>query len=111
MQVGRGEAALASFQHAVQLQPDNPTAERAWADSLARSGRVADALPHYARAVELRPGDASGHAAFGFALVLSDREAAGVAQWEEALRLDPKFPGLAARLQKIRGRDAVPAFP
>lgn len=99
--LGNSAAATAELERALALAPADADVNRAWAESLARRGRFTDAIGYYRRAAQAKPQDAATHAGLGFVLFLSDRKSEAVAAWKEALRLDPAFPGLRERLQKL----------
>ncbi len=101
-QLGHRASATEAFRRALAAAPDDPTVPRAWAETLARRGEFAAAIPYYERAVQLAPQDAANHAGLGFVLFLAERRTEAIAAWQEALRLDPHFPGLRERLEKIR---------
>ena len=54
----RTEAALRSFERALELRPEFPEAHRSRGDTLSALGRFEDALRSYDGALRLRPGDA-----------------------------------------------------
>jgi tetratricopeptide (TPR) repeat protein len=100
--LGETDEATASFAEALRLAPNNPMPHRVWADTLARRQQFVEAARHYERAAELDPTNTETRVALGFVLIHLGRRENGIAQWEEALRLDPGFPGLRERLQRLR---------
>jgi Flp pilus assembly protein TadD len=52
--------------------------------------------------ITLQPDNAEAHAGLGYMLALTGRNDEAAQQWAEALRLDPGFPGLRERLDKLR---------
>lgn len=111
--LGRAEEALGQtseadecFERARRDAPDDANVSRTWADVLARRGRFSDAVIFYRRAIAQRPTDAMAHAGLGYALFITAHRDDAINAWKEALRLDPKFPGLRERLQKLGVSDA-----
>jgi len=92
----------AGFARALAAAPDDGMLQRLYAETLARRRQFAAALPHYRRATELAPTDAGAHAGYGYMLFLNDRRDEALAAWEAALRIQPDFPGLRERVERLR---------
>ena len=64
----RHAEAIATFQHAISLRPDDPHGHNDLGNLFVIVGRPADALPHFERAVALKPDMADALSNFGNAL-------------------------------------------
>jgi Flp pilus assembly protein TadD len=62
---GRVADAVAEYQEAIRLQPDNPEAHCNLGLSLQRLNRVAEARQHFEEALRLRPGHPEARRALG----------------------------------------------
>lgn len=100
-QLGRLPEAEADLQRAAEQLPDNPTILMPLAELLARQRKFAAAAEIYTKVTILSPDFAEAHAGLGYMLILTNRRAEAVQHWQEALRLNPDFPGLRERLEKI----------
>lgn len=101
-QLGRLAEAEADLARAAELLADAPMPWLALAEVRARQRKFPEAAAAYEKVVALRPDHAEAHAGLGYMLVLTGRREEAARHWEEALRLQPDFPGLRERLQKIR---------
>jgi Flp pilus assembly protein TadD len=101
-QLGRLAEAEAELAHAAELDPEAAAVFRALAEVRARRQDFAGAAVAYARMITLQPDNAEAHAGLGYMLALTGRNDEAAQQWAEALRLDPGFPGLRERLDKLR---------
>ncbi len=105
--LGRTSEADECFERALRDAPDDADVSRTWADVLARRGRFTDAVTFYRRSISQRPTDAMAHAGLGYALFITAHRDEAITAWKEALRLDPKFPGLRERLQRLGVSDGL----
>lgn len=109
---GNLQEALASFERAVALQPDESGFHSLHADTLLALGRAAEALEAYDRAIALSPNSFEAHNNRGNALrVLSDAQAA-LRSFDRARRLAPNHPAphnntASALLELRRPSDAL----
>jgi len=101
-QLGRLEEAEAEQVRAAELAPEAAAVFRALAEVRARRKDFAGAADAYARMIALQPDNAEAHAGLGYMLALTGRPDEAARQWAEALRMDPGFPGLQERLDKLR---------
>jgi len=90
-QTGRVTAALARYENALRLKPDDAGAHSNIGNLLgAEPGREADAIAHFESALRLNPDLAGAHNNLGLLLASQPgREADAIAHFESALRLQP----------------------
>lgn len=82
--------ALAAYERAVRISPDDAQLHHDRARLLAMAGRLEEALASYRRVVRLRPDDAGAHHMIAATLSALDRPAEAVRSYDEALRLRPQ---------------------
>ena len=82
-------AALACYDRALELKPDNARAHGNRGAALGRLGRNGEALAACDRALELRPDDADTHCNRGAALLRLDRSDEALAACDRALEIEP----------------------
>ncbi|MDQ5979167.1 MAG: protein O-mannosyl-transferase [Verrucomicrobiota bacterium] len=102
MQLGRLPEAETSLARAAEVLPDSSQARLSLAEVLARQRKFAEAAAAYEAVIALRPASAEAHAGLGYMRALTGRREDAIRHWEEALRLQPDFPGLRERLQRVR---------
>ena len=112
---GRVDAAVASFERALQIKPDHTHALANLANARLAQGRSAEALALFRRVVEIAPDDAKGHSDLGQAIENAGDPAAAEPHYRRALELDPKLAEahfLLGRRLLAAGRplDAAPGF-
>jgi len=100
-QLGRLSEAEASLTRAAELSEHTARPWLALAEVRARQKKFSEAAEAYAQALARVPDNAEAHAGLGYMLLLSGQRAEAVRHWEEALRLQPDFPGLRERLQRL----------
>jgi adenylate cyclase len=86
---------------AVELDGADAEARASLAATLWRRGDHQGARAEAEQALAITPNLSRGHAALGASLIFSGRPRDGVAALERCIRLDPRDPGLAARLFQI----------
>jgi tetratricopeptide (TPR) repeat protein len=93
---GRTGGAIASYEKAVELDPDDAEAQDELADLLTGQNRIAEARPHYEQAIavytgalERDPGLRGINNRLGLDLTKVGRPAEAVAQFEQALARNP----------------------
>lgn len=114
-QAGRYDEAIATFQQAIRIRPDDPHGHNDLGNVLVLAGRPAEALPHFERALALKPDMADALSNFGNALRSLGRSEEAIVQYRRALELKPDHAGalnnLGAELaQTGRSQEAVPLF-
>lgn len=90
-QAGRHEEAIATFRHALTLEPDNPHALNDLGCELVLAGRPREALVPLERSLTIKPEHADTHHNLGHALRDLGRSGAALAHYRRAIELDPKF--------------------
>ncbi|HEY5551762.1 MAG TPA: tetratricopeptide repeat protein, partial [Opitutaceae bacterium] len=100
-QLGRSDEAGQALARAVAAAADDPAIFAGAAELHARRREFATSTALYRRVVALAPNDSHGHAALGYMLILTGDREGGRAAWKRALELDPGFPGLRERLQRL----------
>lgn len=88
---GRLDAALTSFQTAVQLRPDLPEAHYNLGKILTMQGKFDDAIVHHNTALHYRPGWAEAHNNLGATLNAQGQHDAALVQYATALLLKPRW--------------------
>jgi Flp pilus assembly protein TadD len=84
------EDAVAQYEEALRLGPDNAQAQCNLGNALDSLGRTQDAISHYVEALRLKPDDATIHLNLAIVLLkIVGREGEAVAQLREALALQP----------------------
>jgi len=87
--LGQFDAAIASFEQVLQLQPDNVDACVGLGSALCAAQRREEAIAVYQRALVLAPDCVELHYNLGNALMIQNRIEQSVASYREALRLQP----------------------
>ncbi len=87
--LGRVSEAMAQFEHALRLQPDNADALNNSGSALFRLGRTQEAIARYEQALQLRPDYAEAHVNLGMALTNTGQLNDAIAQFTEGIRLKP----------------------
>jgi tetratricopeptide (TPR) repeat protein len=86
---GRYEAAVAEWNKALELSPDDARANYNLGIALARTGKPGDAIARYQKALKADPDFAEVHANLGVALSQKGRLDEAIAHFEKALKLNP----------------------
>jgi tetratricopeptide (TPR) repeat protein len=100
-QLGRLAEATEEQARAVALAPYDIELRKSLAELLARRRLFREAAVAYQEILAIDPTNAHAHAGLGYMLVLTDRRNEAAQHWREALRLQPDFPGLRERLQRL----------
>jgi tetratricopeptide (TPR) repeat protein len=95
---GRLDEAVASFQRAVQMKPDDAVAYGNWGLALTMQGKPDEALACYRRALELKPDFAEGYSNLGRLWMDQGRIEEALACFRRALELKPEFAEAHNRL-------------
>ena len=111
--LGNREAALAAFQRAHAVDPDQPDGCRELCSAYLELGRPADALPIAQRALQLRPTDAGLRSNVALVLLLTGDVAGARQEVSSALAADPEdrvTKALAKMIEDVAaGRRARPS--
>ena len=92
---GDRERALAHFQKALDLAPDDPLVHAEVGFQAYRDGRIADAIVHYRRALELAPDNAGNWNTFGFLHLLAGDADEAARAFERSIAIAPSADVLA----------------
>jgi tetratricopeptide (TPR) repeat protein len=87
---GDAAAALAAFQSAVRVNPNEAYTRKEVAGVLAAGDRIDDAFAELVAALLIDPGDAHAHAAIGQIFLDAGRESEAIAPLKRALELSPE---------------------
>jgi Flp pilus assembly protein TadD len=95
LQNGSVDEAIAHFQTALQIRPDN-TPDNAGAqldlgNALLQKGSVDEAMVHFQTALQIKPDYAEAHYDFGSALCQNGRVDEGIIHFQKALEINPDF--------------------
>jgi tetratricopeptide (TPR) repeat protein len=112
---GSVDEAVANFQKALQMNPDNVLVDNILGNALLQKGRVDEAIAEFQKARQIKPNDPAGHSNLGNALLQKGRVDEAIAEFQQALQIKP---GLAvahynlgtALLQKGRVDEAIAHF-
>ena len=88
---GQLDAAVAEYQQALEIQPNEAGFHYNFGLALAGLGQLDAAMAQYRKAVELKPGHAEAHYRLGMALMGRGQLDAAVAQFEKALQYRPDY--------------------
>src|SRR5207253_145192 len=83
-EAGRRAGAIAEYQAALRIQPDDAAAQNNLAASLQQMGRAREAIPHYEAALKLKPDYAEAHSNRALALARASGRADLAAQLTRA---------------------------
>jgi TPR repeat protein len=89
LQTGQADEALACFQKAMELEPDNAVDQNNIGNILLENGRLNEALAYYQKAVELEPDNAGDHYNIGIILFTNGRLDEAVAHFQKVIKLWP----------------------
>ena len=90
-QKGSLDEAIAHYQKALKINPDNVDARNNLGNALRQKGRVDEAIAHYQKALQIKPGYAEAHYNLGIALGQKGRMDEAIAQYQEALQINPDY--------------------
>jgi tetratricopeptide (TPR) repeat protein len=88
---GKYERSMASFEKAIQLDPNQATGYLGRANALNSLKRWEESLPDYNRALEIDATLANAYVNRGIAYAHLDKPRRAIADYEKALELDPKI--------------------
>jgi len=103
--MGRGpDEAIAQFNDAVRLRPDDAETRHSLGLVLLSRGRLDDALVQFRAEARLRPSDANVHYRVGTLLASAGLFDEAIAQFSEALRIEPDLAGARRGLEMAQAR-------
>ena len=110
---GRTSEAIAQYEEALRLKPDDAEAHYNLGSALAKTGRTSEAIAQFEEALRLTPAFAEAHYNLGMALAKTGRTSEAIAQFEEALRLKPDLAGghLSAAIAQLKDARLLPQQP
>ena len=88
----RMDEAIAQYQKALQINPDNADAHINLASALGQQGRVDEAIAHCQKALQINPHSAGAHKILGNALLQLGNVDEAIAQYQKALQINPDYP-------------------
>ena len=108
-------AAIAEWEKALQLDPEDAKAHYNLALDLTREGKLDEAIPHFEKAVLEDPRFAEAHNNLGIACVQTGRIDEAVTHFQKAVELEPDYGSAhnnlgAILLQSGRPDEAIPHF-
>ncbi|MFT3869380.1 MAG: tetratricopeptide repeat protein [Nibricoccus sp.] len=106
---GCNDEAIATFQHAVQLDPRYASALVNLGRAQLQSGQPAVAANNFATALAVEPANPEAHFGLGFALASTGRVAEGIPHYREAIRLQPTAIDYRLKLAQALFRAREPA--
>ncbi|HEX8818136.1 MAG TPA: tetratricopeptide repeat protein [Terriglobales bacterium] len=104
--MGDDEKALASFNHSLRFNPDQPNAHFGLGRVLEKQGRLDEAIQEYSRAIELNPTD-QAYRRLGETLQLANRPKEALEAYQEALKISPNLrETLASAINTVAAESA-----
>jgi tetratricopeptide (TPR) repeat protein len=107
---GRYEEAIAAYQRAIELDPEDAAPHNGLGIVYRAQGRHEEAIAAYQRAIALDPEDADYHNNLGIAYQHAGRYEEAIAAYQRAIELDPEYAvprvGLAGVYRHIGDTDA-----
>jgi tetratricopeptide (TPR) repeat protein len=88
---GRLDDAIAEFQKAIELEPDDPDAHHNLGTAYYERGRLDEAITELQAAIELEPGGADAHRNLGTVYGEQGKPEEAAAAYEKAIEMDPDF--------------------
>jgi superkiller protein 3 len=88
---GNREEAMAHYEQALRLKPENAETHYNLGLALVQEGRMQDAIAQYEQALQLQPGYAEAHNNLGNALLQAGKFGSAAGHFEQALRLKPDY--------------------
>jgi len=87
---GKLDEAIARFQAAVNLRPENAPAHDNLAKAFLQKGQVAEAMFHYHKLLEIQPDNSEARNIFGTVLIQQGRVKEAIEQWQKTLIAEPE---------------------
>jgi amino acid adenylation domain-containing protein len=102
IQVGKTQEAIAAYQKARELQPENPSIYRILGNILCEVGDREGAIENYQKAIELNPQQPFGvYKKLGDLLCQHHQTEAAINAYKEALKLQPKNQAIHNKLETL----------
>ena len=98
---GRGDEAVAHYQKALEIKPDDVLAHHNLGNALADRGQAAEALAHYQAVLRIIPDDVEAHFTIAKALEQQEIDEA-IAHYRKALQIAPDYAGAHNNLAWLR---------
>jgi tetratricopeptide (TPR) repeat protein len=99
---GQFDSAIAKYQAAVQLQPENAELHHNLGNAYERKGSYAEAAAELRKAIGLKPAYAEAHMSLGLALYEAGDLAGAGAEEQKALEIRPGYPEACDNLAMVR---------
>jgi tetratricopeptide (TPR) repeat protein len=84
---GKLAEAIAEYQKAIQLKPEDALAHNRLGRALQDQGKLAEAIIEFKNAIQLKPDESVGYSNLGFALQVQGLFAEAIAEYKKAIRL------------------------
>ncbi len=99
--LGDDAKALDSYNHALQLNPNQFNAYLGMGRLLEKEGKLDDAIANYSRSVAITPSE-SGYLRLGHALEQAGRRSEALAAYQEAMKIDPDSAEASAAVARLK---------
>jgi len=87
-QKGEVNQAMAHYQKALQINPNDPNAWNNIGNALLQEGKLDEAIPYFQKALQINPNYAEAHNNLGNALIQKGKVDEAIAQYQKALRFN-----------------------
>jgi len=101
---GRTEEAIAAWNQALVLSPDNDKANNNVGLLLTGAGRFEEAIPHFEKTLKVNPEYPAAHSNLGVALAGTGKLEAAIAEFQKALAVDPDSAEAQGNLARALAR-------
>ena len=91
VQLGRVPEAIAQYEQALRVKPDDAAAHNGLAVALARLGKSHEAIAHWEQSLRIKPDSAETHNNLAVTLARLGRLPEAIEHWEQALQIYPEF--------------------
>ena len=88
---GKVSEAIAHYEQALRIEPDDAEAHNNLGLVLQGSGKVSEAIAHYKQALRINPDFADAHNDLGTALAQTGKIKEAIEHYEQTLRIDPDY--------------------
>ena len=101
-QTGKIEEAIAHYEQALRIKPDDAEAHNNLAVALLQTGRINEAIAQFEQALQLKPDYAEAHVNLAVALENTGRRREAVDHYQQALKLQPDLARASNALARLR---------